>query len=179
MTWLKKVGWFVLALIAAVVAWLFWKNPVVNLWREISDRIDREVQEERENLDEIVERQKKRRKISDRLAEWLDKLPVLLLVIMLLVTGPVQAVEPGDEFDQLLQYYSEMSQIAQEYKRLYEEAEADLAALIASNQRLQRLIEEQQKIINNLLKSSKVSISAGVMSLSDSYGFVATLNYHF
>jgi len=118
MTWLKKVGWFVLALIAAVVAWLFWKNPVVNLWREISDRIDREVQEERESLDEIVERQKKRRKISDRLAEWLDKLPVLLLVIMLLVTGPVQAVEPGDEFDQLLQYYSEMSQIAQEYKRL-------------------------------------------------------------
>lgn len=179
MTWLKKVGWFILALIAAIIAWIVWKNPAVTLWREISDRIDQEVQEEKESLGEIIERQKKRRKIGEKLSEWLDKLPVILIVSMLWMALPAQAAEPLAEFDQLLEYYSEMSQIAQEYKRLYEEAEADLTALIESNQRLQKLIEEQQKIIKSLLNSNKLSFSAGVMSLSDSYGFLATLNYHF
>ncbi|MBO8126228.1 MAG: hypothetical protein H0Z38_03215 [Firmicutes bacterium] len=183
MNWLKKIGYFLLAVLGAIVAWLLWKNPAIDLWREVSERVDREAEREMDAVRDIEKNQEKRTKKSKWLSEWLDRLPVIVFVILIGCAFPITVLaetsEIPSDYDQLLQYYREMSQIAAEYKKLYEEAEKDVSRLIESNKNLQKLVQEQQKIIESLFKKDRLAISAGVTFTQSGYGFLTALTYTF
>lgn len=101
-----------------------------------------------------------------------------------------QELDPPEEYDQLLEDYKDMYDIAQRYKKLYEEAERDVTeyknlyqhseadaeeyrslyksseennkALIESNNRLQDLIDTQRDMINDLINKKEIGVITGV-----------------
>lgn len=178
--WLKKIWWLILAIVGIIGAFLAQKDKD-DEWRYIEDDIDRHREEEEQKTEDALERQKERQKRSEKLKERLDKLPHLVIILVLLLVFPVQAAEPvlSDEYDLLLEQYRELSQIAAEYKDLYEEAERDVSALIESNKKLQQLIEEQGKLIEKLLKKERLSLSAGVSLNQTGPGLFSALTYYF
>lgn len=101
-----------------------------------------------------------------------------------------QELDPPKEYDQLLEDYRDMYDIAQKYKQLYEEAERDVTEykelynqaevdveeyrqlyksaeesnrkLIDSNNRLQDLINTQKDMIDDILNKKNIGIITGV-----------------
>lgn len=101
-----------------------------------------------------------------------------------------QELDPPKDYDQLLEDYKDMYDIAQKYKQLYEEAERDVTeykklynqaeddveeyrslyksaeennkALIDSNNRLQDLIDTQKNMIDDILNKKNIGIITGV-----------------
>lgn len=101
-----------------------------------------------------------------------------------------QELDTPKEYDQLLEDYKDMYDIAQKYKKLYEEAERDVTEykklynqaeadveeyrqlyksaeennrkLIESNNRLQDLIDTQREMINELINKKEIGIITGV-----------------
>ncbi|SFL93209.1 hypothetical protein [Halanaerobium salsuginis] len=101
-----------------------------------------------------------------------------------------QELDPPEEYDQLLEDYRDMYDIAQKYKKLYEEAERDVTEykklynqaeadveeyrqlyksaeennrkLIDSNNRLQDLIDTQKDMIDDILNKKEIGIITGV-----------------
>ena len=111
----------------------------------------------------------------------IKRLLVFLIVLSLLFVPIVvnaQELDPPKEYDQLLEDYRDMYDIAQKYKKLYEEAEKDVTEykklynqaeadveeyrqfyesaeennrkLIDSNNRLQDLIDTQKQMIDDI-----------------------------
>lgn len=101
-----------------------------------------------------------------------------------------QELDAPKEYDQLLEDYKDMYDIAQKYKKLYEEAERDVTEykklynqaeadveeyrqlyksaeennrkLIDSNNRLQDLIDTQKEMIDEILNKKDIGIITGV-----------------
>jgi chromosome segregation ATPase len=123
----------------------------------------------------------------------IKRLLVFLIVLSLLFVPIVvnaQELEPPKEYDQLLEDYRDMYDIAQKYKKLYEEAEKDVTEykklynqaeadveeyrqfyesaeennrkLIDSNNRLQDLIDTQKQMIDDILNKKNIGIITGV-----------------
>lgn len=178
MAWLDKVWLLLAALLGALVGWLVQRKTDSGLWKKISQDLQEEARREEKRAEEVDERQKERERRNKELSDWLDKLPVVAILILAL-TCPVHAAELPRDYDLLLSYYQEMSQIAREYKELYEAAERDVSALLESNKRLGQLVEEQQKIIAGLLKKDRLALSAGVTLVGDGIGLVTVLTYNF
>lgn len=123
----------------------------------------------------------------------IKRLLVFLIVLSLLFVPIVvnaQELDPPKEYDQLLEDYRDMYDIAQKYKKLYEEAERDVTEykklynqaeadveeyrqlyksaeennrkLIDSNNRLQDLIDTQKDMIDDILNKKEIGIITGV-----------------
>ena len=123
----------------------------------------------------------------------IKRLLVFLIVLSLLFVPIVvnaQELDPPKEYDQLLEDYRDMYDIAQKYKKLYEEAERDVTEykklynqaeadveeyrqlyksaeennrkLIDSNNRLQDLIDTQKDMIDDILNKKNIGIITGV-----------------
>ncbi|TDO92374.1 hypothetical protein DFR79_106187 [Halanaerobium saccharolyticum] len=123
----------------------------------------------------------------------IKRLLVFLIVLSLLFVPIVvnaQELDPPKEYDQLLEDYRDMYDIAQKYKKLYEEAEKDVTEykklynqaeadveeyrqfyesaeennrkLIDSNNRLQDLIDTQKDMIDDILNKKEIGIITGV-----------------
>lgn len=123
----------------------------------------------------------------------IKRLLVFLIVLSLLFVPIVvnaQELDPPKEYDQLLEDYRDMYDIAQKYKKLYEEAEKDITKyqklynqaeadveeyrqlyktaeennrkLIDSNNRLQDLIDTQKQMIDDILNKKNIGIITGV-----------------
>jgi len=123
----------------------------------------------------------------------IKRLLVFLIVLSLLFVPIVvnaQELDPPKEYDQLLEDYRDMYDIAQKYKKLYEEAEKDVTEykklynqaeadveeyrqfyesaeennrkLIDSNNRLQDLIDTQKQMIDDILNKKNIGIITGV-----------------
>lgn len=115
---------------------------------------------------------------------------VIILLLPIAVNVNAQKLDPSKEYDQLLKDYHDMYDIAQRYKKLYEEAERDVTeykklynqaeadveeyralyknaeennqTLIDSNNRLQDLIDTQKQMIDDILNKKKIGIITGV-----------------
>ena len=108
----------------------------------------------------------------------LVSLALVLIVSFSAVAGglddvAVDDLDPPDEYEQLLERYKEMAEIALRYRDLYQEAEQDVIRLeqraenlILQLERQQDLIEMQDELIDDL-------ISQG----DDNFFIVAGLNY--
>lgn len=123
----------------------------------------------------------------------IKRLFIILIVLSLLflpIIVNAQELDPPAEYDQLLEEYKDMYDIAQKYKKLYEEAERDVTeykklynqaetdaeeyrslyksaeennkALIDSNNRLQDLIDTQKEMIDDILNKKEIGIITGV-----------------
>jgi phosphoglycolate phosphatase-like HAD superfamily hydrolase len=114
----------------------------------------------------------------------------MILLLPIAVNVNAQELDPPKEYDQLLEDYRDMYDIAQKYKKLYEEAEKDVTEykklynqaeadveeyrqlyksaeennrkLIDSNNRLQDLIDTQKDIIDDILNKKEIGIITGV-----------------
>ncbi|MCF8002326.1 MAG: hypothetical protein K9K76_10790 [Halanaerobiales bacterium] len=115
---------------------------------------------------------------------------VMILLLPIAVNVNAQELYPPKEYDQLLKDYKDMYDIAQKYKKLYEEAERDVTEykklyqqekadkqkyrdlyksaeqdnknLIKSNNRLQDLIDTQRGMINDLINKKEIGVITGV-----------------
>ena len=114
----------------------------------------------------------------------------MILLLPIAVNVNAQELDPPKEYDQLLEDYRDMYDIAQKYKKLYEEAEKDVTEykklynqaeadveeyrqlyksaeennrkLIDSNNRLQDLIDTQKNMIDDILNKKDIGIITGV-----------------
>ena len=114
----------------------------------------------------------------------------MILLLPIAVNVNAQELDPPEEYDQLLEDYRDMYDIAQKYKQLYEEAERDVTEykklynqaeadveeyrqlyksaeennrkLIDSNNRLQDLIDTQKQMIDDILNKKNIGIITGV-----------------
>ena len=114
----------------------------------------------------------------------------MILLLPIAVNVNAQELDPPKEYDQLLEDYRDMYDIAQKYKKLYEEAEKDVTEykklynqaeadveeyrqlyksaeennrkLIDSNNRLQDLINTQKNMIDDILNKKDIGIITGV-----------------
>ncbi len=181
---MKAIEWIWGALVTILVAlvYLFWPGLDNGQLKEKVLEINKSAREEKRKQTEIRNRmesrnleqkgrQDKARKLSDRL----NKLPVILFLILICSASGLaenlctaENIIP-DDYESLLEYYREMSEIAVEYKSLYEEAEkslseaqVDIQAMMESNDRLQELIKTQQTIIDQLLKRKDISLETGL-----------------
>ena len=82
---------------------------------------------------------------------------------MFLVCVPVMAAQDDvyiyipDSYEELVEYYKAVAEVAIEYQRLYEEAEADVGRLLEENRKL----SEQLEIMIQYTRKPKIGLTAG------------------
>lgn len=168
----KAIEWLVygLALVGGAFLFAFFSKgnnrEMYQKAKEVKKEVQKKVEIERKKTKKIRENIKKRQKIDKKLSEKLKKhFRVFLIVVLFagLLTGAavadgqldIENLKIPDDYDTLLAQYKEMALIAIQYQQLYREAEADLQEMLATVERLQKLIETQQEIIDQLLKSNR------------------------
>ena len=65
-----------------------------------------------------------------------------------------------DNYAELREYYIELWDLSEEYRQLYHEAEASVKTLQESNERLQKIIADQQAYIESL-KRPRFGLTGG------------------
>ena len=114
----------------------------------------------------------------------LVSLALVLIVSFSAVAGGLDAtvddLDPPDEYDQLLERYKEMAEIALRYRELYQEAEDDVKrlegrveSLLQQIERQEELIEMQDELIDDLLSEGD-----GNFLLAAEYDYYPYKNEH-
>lgn len=177
------LAWLGAALLALVTLGLAGRRRVERpVGRQVDDALESTREATKHAADVIAEeraareeRLQKARELQDRLR----RLPMILLVALsIALAAPVSAQQLPGDYEQLVQLYLEVVEIAHQYKALYEASEASNArllaeldalrqqveALTATVERQQTLIERQQQSILGLLGG--LSLEAGVEAQS-------------
>ena len=156
---------------------------------ELKKRID-EVKEKAKIEEEKVKKIKKkiegRREESNKLDERLKKHFHMFIIVCLIVSFSVIGIAEDliipDNYSDLVEAYRDMADIAVNYQRLYNEAEADNQALIEVIKNLQDLMKVQQDIIDDLLQRDRFSLFGGIsyVPLNPTYsGIMAGVTFEF
>lgn len=124
---LKNVLFALLGFLAALL--LFWRRkepPGIEEARQV-------VTEAKKTAGEIVREKAEREKKAAELKERLKKITTGTLVLVFLICSSAagQNVYTPESYDELVEYYLAAVEVAQEYQRLYEAAEADVDRLLA------------------------------------------------
>lgn len=155
------LGAKVTAILGGVVALFGWRT------RQMIEDIEQEVVREKKTVEQVKknreERLKKHKDLQDRMNRFFG-----IFLIFAILTVAVLAGEPPpnlyipDSYEELVEMYKEAVMIAIEYQQLYLEAEQDIEVLVRSNENLQKLIEAQREIIDELLKRKGFGIITGL-----------------
>lgn len=153
---IKNALWAILGLLAAIL--LFWrqkKPPAV-------EKAEQTLDESKKTAGEIVENKKEREKEAADLKEKLKKITAGTLILVFLFCVPVMAAEDihiyiPDDYEKLVEYYKAVAEVAIEYQRLYEEAEADVGRLLEENRKL----SEQLELMIEYNRQRRLGLTAG------------------
>ena len=154
---IKNALWAILSVLAAIL--LFWrqkKPPAV-------EKAERALDESKKTTGEIVKEKAEREKQATDLKEKLKKITTGTLILVFLICVPVKAQDieiyiPKD-YDELVEYYKAVAEVAIEYQRLYEAAEADVGRLLEENRKL----SEQLEIMIKYNRQHRLGLTAGAI----------------
>lgn len=152
---IKNALWAILGLLAAI--FLFWrqkKPPLVEKAEQVLD-------EGKKTAGEIVKEKAEREKQATDLKEKLKKITTGTLILVFLACVPVMAqdieIYIPEDYEKLVEYYKAVAEVAIEYQRLYEEAEADVGRLLEENARL----SEQLEIMIQYNRQRRLGLTVG------------------
>lgn len=153
---IKNALWAILSVLAAI--FLFWRQrklPVIEKAEQVLD-------ESKKTAGEIVKNKKEREKEAADLKEKLKKITTGTLVLVFLFCVPVMAAEDihiyiPDDYEKLVEYYQAVAEVAIEYQRLYEAAEADVDRLLEENRKL----SEQLELMIDYTQKKRLGLTAG------------------
>lgn len=156
---------------------------------ELKERIDEvkekaKIEEEKvKKIEKRIEDRKERaEKLSDRLRKHFHMFIIVCLIVSFSVVGVANDLIIPDNYSDLVEAYRDMADIAVNYQRLYNEAEADNQALLEVIKNLQDLMKVQQDIIDDLLQKDRFSLFGGFnyVPLNPSYsGIMAGITFEF
>lgn len=151
----------VVAILGGVAALFGWRT------RQMIEDIEQEVVREKKTVEQVKknreERLKKHKDLQDRMNRFFGIFLIFAILSVAVLTGePPPNLYIPDSYEELVEMYKEAVMIAIEYQQLYLEAEQDIEVLVRSNENLQKLIEAQREIIEELLKRKGFDIITGL-----------------
>jgi hypothetical protein len=154
---IKNALWAILGLLAAIFLFLRQKKP------PNTEKAEQVIDESKKTVGEIVKNKAEREKQAADLKDKLKKITTGTLILVFLICVPVMAQDieiyiPKD-YDELVEYYKAVAEVAIEYQRLYEAAEADVGRLLEENARL----SEQLEIMIQYTRKPKIGLTAGAI----------------
>ena len=155
------LGAKVTAILGGVVALFGWRT------RQMIEDIEQEVVREKKTVEQVKknreERLKKHKELQDRMNRFFGIFLIFAILSVAVLAGePPPDLYIPDSYEELVEMYKEAVMIAIEYQQLYLEAEQDIEVLVRSNENLQKLIEAQREIIEELLKRKGFGIITGL-----------------
>ena len=155
------LGTKVTAIIGGVAALFGWRT------RQMIEDIEQEVVREKKTVEQVKknreERLKKHKELQDRMNRFFGIFLIFAILSVAVLAGePPPELYIPDNYEELVEMYKEAVMIAIEYQQLYLEAEQDIEVLVRSNENLQKLIEAQREIIEELLKRKGFGIITGL-----------------
>lgn len=155
------LGAKVTAILGGVVALFGWRT------RQMIEDIEQEVVREKKTVEQVKknreERLKKHKDLQDRMNRFFGIFLIFAILSVAVLAGePPPNLYIPDSYEELVEMYKEAVMIAIEYQQLYLEAEQDIEVLVRSNENLQKLIEAQREIIEELLKRKGFGIITGL-----------------
>lgn len=192
--------WSAITLVLGVVVYVLFTKYSNEKMKNAVDQIKKEAKKEWETAEKLKQniknRKRKDEKLSNKMKGFFNTFLALILAISIWISPAlssgkelsanfsVENLKVPKDYDILLEYYKQMALIAVEYQHLYREAEADNERLAESNNRLQKLIEKQQEIIDSLLKQAKgnLGVFTGINYMPTEHwkpGLIVGINYQF
>ena len=119
--------------------------------------------ESKKTADEITKNKADRERQAADLKDKLRKITTGTLILVFLFCVPVMAAQDDvyiyipDSYEELVEYYKAVAEVALEYQRLHEEAEADVGRLLEENRKL----SEQLEIMIQYTRKPKIGLTAG------------------
>ena len=159
-TW-QKVKNALCAILGLLVGFLlFWRKSEPENTKEAKKVLD----ESKKTAGEIVKNKKEREREAADLKEKLKKITTGTLILVFLFCVPVMAAEDieihiPDDYEKLVEYYKATVEVALEYQRLYEAAEADVDRLLEENRKL----SEQLEIMIQYNRQRRLGLTAGAL----------------
>jgi hypothetical protein len=155
------LGAKVTAILGGVAALFGWRT------RQMIEDIEQEVVREKKTVEQVKknreERLKKHKDLQDRMNRFFGIFLIFAILSVAVLAGePPPDLYIPDSYEELVEMYKEAVMIAIEYQQLYLEAEQDIEVLVRSNENLQKLIEAQREIIEELLKRKGFGIITGL-----------------
>lgn len=155
------LGAKVTAILGGVAALFGWRT------RQMIEDIEQEVVREKKTVEQVKknreERLKKHKELQDRMNRFFGIFLIFAILSVAVLAGePPPDLYIPDSYEELVEMYKEAVMIAIEYQQLYLEAEQDIEVLVRSNENLQKLIEAQREIIEELLKRKGFGIITGL-----------------
>lgn len=154
---IKNALWAILGLLAAI--FLFWRQKRPPDMEKAEQVLD----ESKKSVAEIAKNKANREKQAADLKERLKKITTGTLILVFLICVPVKAqdieIYIPDSYEELVEYYRATVEVALEYQRLYEQAEADVDRLLRENAKL----SEQLEIMIQYHRKPKVGLTAGAI----------------
>ena len=155
------LGAKVTAILGGVAALFGWRT------RQMIEDIEQEVVREKKTVEQVKknreERLKKHKELQDRMNRFFGIFLIFAILSVAVLAGePPPNLYIPDNYEELVEMYKEAVMIAIEYQQLYLEAEQDIEVLVRSNENLQKLIEAQREIIEELLKRKGFGIITGL-----------------
>lgn len=155
------LGAKITAILGGVAALFGWRT------RQIIEDIEQEVVREKKAVEQVKknreERLKKHKELQDRMNRFFGIFLIFAILSVAVLAGePPPDLYIPDNYEELVEMYKEAVLLAIEYQQLYLEAEQDIEVLVRSNENLQRLIEAQREIIEELLRRKGFGIITGL-----------------
>lgn len=155
------LGAKVTAILGGVAALFGWHT------RQMIEDIEQEVVREKKTVEQMKknreERLKKHKELQDRMNRFFSIFLIFAILSVSVLAGePPPDLYIPDNYEELVEMYKEAVMIAIEYQQLYLEAEQDIEVLVRSNENLQKLIEAQREIIEELLRRKGFGIITGL-----------------
>ena len=154
---IKNALWAILGLFTAILLFLRQKKPP-NI-----EKAEKVLDESKKTAGEIVKNKADREKKAADLKDKLKKITTGTLILVFLFCVPVMAAQDDvyiyipDSYEELVEYYKATVEVALEYQRLYEEAEADIDRLLEENRKL----SEQLEIMIQYNRQRRLGLTVG------------------
>lgn len=163
-----KIG---IGIIFAILVYLFLTRRIDK--SEIRKKINEVIKAakiEGEKVKKVAKRITERKEEAKNLAEKLKKHFNIFIIVCLIVSFSVVGIASSniedliipDNYEELVEAYKDMAEIAIGYQKLYNEAERDNDILMESIKNLQDLMKVQQDIIDDLLQKNRFSFFGGI-----------------
>ena len=153
---------------------------------EVKEKAKIEEEKVKKIKKKIEGRRKEAKDLSDRLKDHFKIFIVVCLMFSFSVVGTassnIEDLIIPETYEDLVEAYRDMADIAINYQRLYNEAEADNEALMEIIKNLQNLMEVQQDIIDDLLQKNRFGFFGGInyVPLNPDYsGIMAGVTFEF
>ena len=189
---MKIWNWIKIALgiVFSVLVYAFFTRRDNGKLMEKINEVKVEAKKEEEKVKKIEKRMEDRKEKAKTLAERLRKHFNILLILFIVftfsvgvvATDTIENLKTPETYEELLEAYQDMAEIAMGYQKLYTESEADNQALLEVVKNLQSLMKVQQDIIDELLQKNRFSLFGGVnyVPLNPTYsGIMAGVTFEF